>query len=95
MVELRTKVKIVSRKLIKPAAPTPPHPKSYKTSSIDQLAPPAYVPFILYYDANVDKNEVDERIKRLEKSLSEILTLYYPLAGRYIKDKQLVDFTTQ
>ncbi|KAL4632357.1 hypothetical protein ACB092_04G044400 [Castanea dentata] len=91
MVELRTKVKIVSRKLIKPAAPTPPHLKSYKPSSIDQLAPPAYVPFILYYDANGDKNEVDERSKLLEKSLAEILTLYYPLAGRYIKDKQLVD----
>ena len=91
MVESRTKVKIVSRRLIKPAAPTPPHLKSYKTSSIDQLAPPAYVPFILYYHANGDKNEVDERSKRLEKSLSEILTLYYPLAGRYIKDKQLVD----
>ena len=55
MVESRTKVKIVSRRLIKPAAPTPPHLKSYKTSSIDQLAPPAYVPFILYYHANGDK----------------------------------------
>ncbi|KAM4113902.1 hypothetical protein ACJW30_04G030000 [Castanea mollissima] len=84
-------VQILSRKLIKPTSPTPPHLKSYKTSSLDQLAPPAYVPFILYYDANGDKNEIDEWSKRLEKSLSEILTLYYPLAGRYIKDKQLVD----
>ncbi|XP_050257279.1 acetyl-CoA-benzylalcohol acetyltransferase-like [Quercus robur] len=84
-------VQILSRKLIKPTTPTPPHLRSYKTSSLDQLAPPAYVPFILYYVANGDKNEIDERSKRLEKSLSEILTLYYPLAGRYIRDKQLVD----
>lgn len=84
-------VQILSRKLIKPTTPTPPHLRSYKTSSLDQLAPPAYVPFILYYDANGDKNEIDERSKRLEKSLSEILSLYYPLAGRYIRDKQLVD----
>ena len=75
------KVQIVTRKLIKPATPTPtpPHLKSYKTSSIDQLAPLAYVPFILYYHANGDKNEIDERSKCLEKSLSKILSLYYPL----------------
>ena len=85
------KVQITSRKLIKPATPTPPHLKSFKSSSIDQLAPEAYVPFIVYYDATGDKNENDGRRKRLQKSLSEILTLYYPLAGRYIKDKQLVD----
>ncbi|KAK9997248.1 hypothetical protein SO802_021934 [Lithocarpus litseifolius] len=57
----------------------------------DALAPQTYVPFIVYYHANGDKNENDGRRKRLQKSLSEILTLYYPLAGRYIKDKQLVD----
>uniref|UniRef100_A0A2N9HG74 Uncharacterized protein n=1 Tax=Fagus sylvatica TaxID=28930 RepID=A0A2N9HG74_FAGSY len=83
------KVEILSRKLIKPATPTPPHLQSLKISSIDQLAPPTYVTFILYYHANGDEN--DGKRKGLQKSLSEILTLYYPLAGRYIKDDQLVD----
>ena len=73
------KVQIVTRKLIKPATPTPPHLKSYKISSIDPFAPPTYVPFILYYHANGDKNEIDERSKCLEKLLSKILSLYYPL----------------
>ncbi|KAF3963496.1 hypothetical protein CMV_012123 [Castanea mollissima] len=85
------KVQILSRKLIKPATPTPPHLGSLKTSSIDQLATPTYVALILYYNANGDENENDKRIKYLEKSLTEVLTLYYPLAGRYIKDDQLVD----
>ncbi|KAH7575029.1 hypothetical protein JRO89_XS02G0037700 [Xanthoceras sorbifolium] len=33
----------------------------------------------------------DQRQKRLIKSLSENLTLYYPLAGRYIKENQLIN----
>ncbi|GMY32496.1 acetyl-CoA-benzylalcohol acetyltransferase-like [Fagus crenata] len=82
------KVEIVSRKLIKPATPTPPHLRSLKPSSIDQLQLPIYGAFICYYHANVDENS--QRSKRLEKSLSEILTLYYPIAGRYIKDKQMI-----
>ena len=84
------KVEIVSRKLIKPTSPTPPHLRSYKISSLDQLAPPAYVPLIQYYHATGDEND-EKRTERLEKSLSEILTIFYPLAGRYIKDDQLVD----
>ena len=72
-------VQIVSRKLVKPSTPTPPHLRSFKTSSIDQLAPQAYVPIILYYHAS-NGDEIDGKRKRLEKSLSEILTLYYPLA---------------
>ncbi len=79
-VEVSMKVEILSRKLIKPATPTPPHLRSLKISSIDQLAPPTYVTFILYYHANGDEN--DGKRKGLQKSLSEILTLYYPLAGR-------------
>ena len=84
------KVQILSRKFIKPATPTPPHLRSLKVSSIDQLQPPIHAAFILYYLANGDENG-DHRSKRLEKSLSEILTLYYPVAGRYIRDKQMID----
>uniref|UniRef100_A0A2N9HNM7 Uncharacterized protein n=1 Tax=Fagus sylvatica TaxID=28930 RepID=A0A2N9HNM7_FAGSY len=83
------KVEILSRKLIKPATPTPPHLRSLKASSIDQLQPPIHGAFILYYHANGDEN--GERSKRLEQSLSEILTLFYPIVGRYIKDMQMFD----
>ena len=84
------KVEILSKKLIKPATPTLPHLRSLKVSSIDQLQPPIHGAFILYYHAS-NGNDNGERSKRLEKSLSEILTLYYPIAGRYIKDKQMID----
>ena len=83
------KVEILSKKLIKPATPTPPHLRSLKASSIDQLQPPIHGAFILYYHANGDENS--KRSKRLEQSLSEILTLFYPLAGRYIEDMQMFD----
>jgi shikimate O-hydroxycinnamoyltransferase len=83
------KVEILSRKLIKPATPTPPHLSSLKASSIDQLQPPIHGAFILYYHTNGDEN--GERSKRLEQSLSEILTLFYPIVGRYIKDMQMFD----
>ena len=68
----------------------PPHLRSFKTSSMDQLAPQAYVPIFLYYHAS-NGDEIDGKRKRLEKSISEILTLYYPLAGRYINDNKVVD----
>ncbi|KAK4835721.1 hypothetical protein QYF36_013584 [Acer negundo] len=64
-------------------------------SLMDIRLPPKTVPFIFYYPAHgnchPDTVEHDERLKRLEKSLSEILTLYYPLAGRYVEEKLSID----
>ncbi|KAF5456553.1 hypothetical protein F2P56_026023 [Juglans regia] len=90
---MNMKVQILSKKFIKPANPTPPHLRSLQISSIDQLSPPTHVPSVLYYPANGYEN--DKTRKLLEKSLSEILTLYYPLAGRYIKERQLIDCNDQ
>ncbi|KAK2665373.1 hypothetical protein Ddye_003947 [Dipteronia dyeriana] len=64
-------------------------------SLMDIRLPPRTVPFIFYYQAhgNCHPNSVEhvERLKRLEKSLSEILTVYYPLAGRYVEEKLSID----
>ncbi|KAK4835367.1 hypothetical protein QYF36_024534 [Acer negundo] len=64
-------------------------------SLMDIRFPPRSVPFIFYYRAHgnchPNSDEHVERLKRLEKSLSEILTLYYPLAGRYVKEKLSID----
>ncbi|KAL5784057.1 hypothetical protein ACOSQ2_006449 [Xanthoceras sorbifolium] len=90
-------VQIVSKKLIKPATPTPPKLITMKISSLDQLNPSLYLSFLLFYpaefgckvDNQIAKNT--ERSKLLEESLSQVLTLFYPLAGRYTKDDLFID----
>ncbi|KAK0581715.1 hypothetical protein LWI29_017089 [Acer saccharum] len=88
-------VQIISKKLIKPSIPTPSHLRNMSLSLMDIRLPPKTVPFIFYYPAHgnchPDTVEHVERLKRLEKSLSEILTLYYPLAGRYVEEKLSID----
>ncbi|KAJ0034784.1 hypothetical protein Pint_25807 [Pistacia integerrima] len=82
-------LQILSKKFIKPATPTPQNSK-LKISSLDQYELPIYVPYLFCYPLN-DKTKNSERSKQLQTSLSQILTLFYPLAGRYIEDKLLID----
>ncbi|WCJ36910.1 HXXXD-type acyl-transferase family protein [Euphorbia peplus] len=84
-------VKILSKETIKPYSSTPQHLKNYKLSLLDQLAPPIYVPVILFYTSTPS---FAEKSNRLKKSLSETLTLYYPLAGR-IKNSYSIDCNDQ
>ncbi|KAK2665371.1 hypothetical protein Ddye_003945 [Dipteronia dyeriana] len=88
-------VQVISKKLIKPSVPTPSHLRNLSLSLMDIRLPPKTVPFIFYYqaDGNCHPNSVEhvERLKRLEKSLSEILTVYYPLAGRYVEEKLSIE----
>ncbi|KAI3459871.1 hypothetical protein Pfo_016534 [Paulownia fortunei] len=81
------KVEVQSRKLVKPCTPTPSHLRSYKISIIDELNPSMHVIRILYYPPDA----VNGKQIHLEESLAEVLPLFYPLAGRYIKQKHLVD----
>ncbi|KAJ6917592.1 hypothetical protein NC652_019812 [Populus alba x Populus x berolinensis] len=60
-------------------------------SPLSQIAPSLNVPRIFFYPAEADQehghvNINEERSKQLPQSLSEVLTLFYPLAGRHIKD---------
>ena len=88
-------VQILYTKLIKPSLPTPPHIRTLKLSPVDQLQYSVRNSFILYYSADgragTDQEVERRRINRLETSLSETLTRFYPLAGRYIKDDNWVD----
>ncbi|PIN25662.1 Acetyl-CoA-benzylalcohol acetyltransferase [Handroanthus impetiginosus] len=81
------KINIVSRKLIKPSKPTPSHLRTYKISVLDELNPSMHVIRILYYQSST----IEGKIINLEDSLAKILPLFYPLAGRYNKEKHQVD----
>ncbi|KAH0673541.1 vinorine synthase-like [Solanum tuberosum] len=67
---------ILSKEKVKPSTPTPPHLRNHKLCLFDQLALGICITPIFFYKNN--NNIVDNRLK---KSLSETLTLFYPLAG--------------
>lgn len=59
--------------------------QTFKLSLLDQLAPNIYVPILLFYRPCADDTTSVAADDRLKKSLAEILTHMYPLAGR-VKD---------
>jgi hypothetical protein len=83
-------VEIVSKELIKPSSPTPDHLRIYKRSFLDQISPPNHVPFVFFYPSDSPQNTRDYS-HSLKQSLSEILTTFYPLAGRILDDGVSVD----
>ncbi|KAJ4715303.1 vinorine synthase-like [Melia azedarach] len=93
-------LEMISREWIKPSSPTPSHHKTYKLCLFDQYIGHHFPSVLLFYPLNqnlhlsstlVDIDHiVSERLQLLKQSLSEVLTLYYPLAGR-IKDDTSVD----
>ncbi|KAL2529713.1 HXXXD-type acyl-transferase family protein [Forsythia ovata] len=87
------KVKIVSRKFIKPSTPTPKNLSTCKLSSIDKLNISRNVVGILYYPQSHDN--IVGNLNNLEKSLAQILPQFYPFAGRYIKENHFVDCSDQ
>ncbi|OVA13187.1 Transferase [Macleaya cordata] len=87
------KVEVVSRETIKPSCPTPPHLRTFNLSFLDQVAPPVYVPAVLFYSpASNNKTKVaSSHSDLIKKSLSETLTMYYPFAGRLKADSFIID----
>ncbi|KAL6193825.1 hypothetical protein ACLB2K_034909 [Fragaria x ananassa] len=87
-------MEIVSRKLVKPSAPTPPHLKTFKLTLLDQRMPSnLYGKILLFYPGNNNNNSatlVSERSNNLQKSLSKTLVSFYPLAGQ-LKDDVSID----
>ncbi|KAL3745956.1 hypothetical protein ACJRO7_014972 [Eucalyptus globulus] len=86
------KVEAVSAESIKPSSPTPSHHREFKFCLLDQLAPPFYVPAILFYSAPDDKAALDSASVsgNLKTSLSQALSLFYPLGGR-VKGNAAID----
>ncbi|KAG6759085.1 hypothetical protein POTOM_035552 [Populus tomentosa] len=88
---MKIETEVISNEIIKPSSPTPDHLRHYQLSFLDQISPPTYNPRLLFYpaDGDVKINNI-EKPNQLKQSLSEILNLYYPLAGR-IKDNLFVE----
>ncbi|KAL8196452.1 hypothetical protein R6Q57_024747 [Mikania cordata] len=70
---------IISQETIIPSTPTPPPLKTHNLSLVDQLAPNVNMPLIFFYN-----NYRHGDVNILKKSLSQSLTSYYPLAGRFL-----------
>ncbi|KAJ8760363.1 hypothetical protein K2173_012648 [Erythroxylum novogranatense] len=96
----KTKLEIISRKTIKPSSSTPQHLQTFQLSFWDKPipVPPEYGTIIFFYQTNDCQNDDDEtlsmflqRSNTLQKSLSQTLTHYYPLAGRLKDDATAVD----
>ncbi|KAJ1392447.1 Transferase [Sesbania bispinosa] len=84
-------MELISKELIKPSTPTP-H-KIHTLSFIDHIVAPNYVPVIYFYP-NKAYDHQGSKISNLKKSLSKVLSIYYPFAGRF-KDQVSIDCNDQ
>ncbi|XP_028793387.1 vinorine synthase-like [Neltuma alba] len=79
--------------MVKPSSPTPQHLRHYHLSFLDQLSMQINNSMVYFFNADdvANKFKINEASHVLKKSLSQVLTHFYPLAGRLITDKLLVD----
>ncbi|XP_062010895.1 stemmadenine O-acetyltransferase-like [Rosa rugosa] len=82
--KMTLEVEVISKEIIKPSSPTPDHLRYYRFSSVDQtLIPPIYISTVHFFEFNSETQpNITEISNHLKTSLAEVLTLYYPLAGR-------------
>nr|GMD36981.1 vinorine synthase-like [Ipomoea batatas] len=84
------KVELVSKEMMmKPSSPTSPHLKTLKLSFLDQISPPVFIPLIFFFH-NHGEDDHGRSSQKLKQSLSKVLSLFYPLAGR-LKGNDFID----
>uniref|UniRef100_A0A803NPJ9 Uncharacterized protein n=1 Tax=Cannabis sativa TaxID=3483 RepID=A0A803NPJ9_CANSA len=76
---MNIEVEAISNEIIKPSYPTPKNLERYKLSLLDQSSPKFYNPLVFYYTKKNTTTIINPAII-LKRSLSAILTHYYPLA---------------
>ncbi|XP_016497503.2 stemmadenine O-acetyltransferase-like [Nicotiana tabacum] len=74
-------IEIISKMTIKPSSPTPDDLHHYQLSYLDQIAPNILMPLVFFYAADNNLTNT-QRSNQLKKSLSHVLTRFYPLSGR-------------
>ncbi|KAF4351366.1 hypothetical protein F8388_022741 [Cannabis sativa] len=90
---MNIEIEAISNEMIKPSYPTPDHLGHYQLSLLDQSSPKFYNPVVFYFTMKGTKaREVPTSTISiiLKRSLSVILTHYYPLAGRLEKQAQFI-----
>ncbi|KAG9153420.1 hypothetical protein Leryth_020998 [Lithospermum erythrorhizon] len=86
------KFQLLSEKLVIPSSPTPHHLRHYNLCFLDQLECPNFVPMTLFYPKRKntrEKKSSSSSYINLEKSLSDLLSMYYPFAGRIVDNKAI------
>ncbi|XP_057431636.1 BAHD acyltransferase BIA1-like [Lotus japonicus] len=73
---------ILHRKCIKPSTPTLSHLKTFKLSLLDQLSPDIHGNITFFFNNSHSHSQFSTNSQLLQTSLSQTLTLFYPLAGR-------------
>ncbi|KAI4311368.1 hypothetical protein MLD38_036271 [Melastoma candidum] len=76
------KVIIEHTEFIKPSSPTPPHLRRHDLCFLDQTGVPLFMPYAVCYEK--DDLDLKEKLSLIKGSLSEVLTVFYPLAGRVV-----------
>ncbi|KAL0372314.1 UNVERIFIED_CONTAM: Stemmadenine O-acetyltransferase [Sesamum calycinum] len=82
---MEIEIEVISKETIKPSTPTPESLRKYKLSFLDQIAPPIFLPLVYFYQADA-KLSNPGKSNHLKKSLSQVLSRFYPLAGRLVDD---------
>ncbi|KAK7343858.1 hypothetical protein VNO77_12938 [Canavalia gladiata] len=75
-------ITITSRETIKPFLPTSDEHKFFQLCLFDQLQLVTYLPTVLFYPNKEGLSETSYICDQLKRSLSETLTIFYPVAGR-------------
>nr|QNR60313.1 ASAT4-like protein [Solanum quitoense] len=83
----KLEIEIQTRKMLKPSTPTPNHLRILRLSLLDQLSPRMYVPILFHYLPTSGSEGITTACAKLQNSLAETLTKFYPLAGRFREDE--------
>ncbi|XP_055814835.1 acetyl-CoA-benzylalcohol acetyltransferase-like [Solanum dulcamara] len=84
----KLEIQIQTRKMLKPSISTPNHLRILKLSFFDHLVPRVYVPVLFHYlPSSTGEGTITERCDKLQKSLAQTLTGFYPMAGRFTEDE--------
>ncbi|XP_028771313.1 vinorine synthase-like [Neltuma alba] len=84
-------VEVISAQIVKPSSPTPQHLRRYNLSFLDQITPQVNNSMVYFFDAAAQKFDIIDISDRLKRSLSQVLTQYYPLAGRLMAKNLTVE----
>ncbi|KAL0367637.1 UNVERIFIED_CONTAM: Stemmadenine O-acetyltransferase [Sesamum radiatum] len=82
---MEIEIQVISQETIKPFSPTPQSLRKYQLSFLDQIAPPVFMHLVYFYEADA-KFSNPAKSNHLKKSLSQVLSKFYPLAGRLVDD---------